>query len=82
MNPNPSFTPSPWRHIAIFGAAALFGLFVVLYVGLVLLARADHNPYDQLVLVGTACALFAAGLASLLVQAFNALAEGPRRGLR
>jgi hypothetical protein len=82
MNPNLSVSTNPWRRIAILSAAALFGLFVVFYVGLILLARADHNPYDQLVLVGTACALFAAGLASLLVQAFNALAEGPRRGLR
>jgi ABC-type uncharacterized transport system permease subunit len=81
MEPTPTFTltPHPWRHIAILSAALLFGLFVVLYVGLILLARADHNSYDQLVLVGTACALFAAGLANLLVQAFAALAEGPRR---
>jgi ABC-type uncharacterized transport system permease subunit len=84
MDPTPTFTsiPHPWRHIAILGAGLLFGLFVVLYVGLILLARADHNSYDQLVLVGTACAVFAAGLANLLVQAFTALAEGPRRGLR
>jgi len=82
MNPNLSFTANPWRRIAILSAAVLFGLFVALYVALILLARADHNPYDQLVLVSTACALFAAGLASLLVQAFAALAEGPHRGLR
>jgi hypothetical protein len=81
VDPNLSFTPHPWRHIAILSAAALFGLFVVLYVGLILLARADHNPYDQLVLVGTACAVFTAGLTNLLVQAFTALAQGPRRDL-
>jgi ABC-type uncharacterized transport system permease subunit len=84
MDPTSTFPPipHPWRHIAILSAGLLFGLFVVLYVGLILLARADHNLYDQLVLVGTACALFAAGLANLLVQAFAALAEGPRRAPR
>ena len=80
--PTFTFTPNRWRPIAILSAAALFALFVVLYVGLILIARADHNPYDQLVLVATACAVFAAGLTNLLVQAFTALAQGPRRGLR
>jgi len=73
--------PHPWRHVAIFASAALCALFVILFVVLVLIARADHNLYDQLVLVSTGSALLAAGLVTLLVQAFAALAEGPRRPL-
>lgn len=66
-----------WRRVSIVAAAAICVLFSLIFAILVVAAKADRNPFDQLVLVGTGSALLGAGLVVVLVQVFTLLAAGP-----
>lgn len=66
-----------WRRVSILAAAAICVAFSLIFAILVVAARADRNPYDQLVLIGTGSALLGAGLVVVLVQVFTLLATTP-----
>ncbi len=66
-----------WRRVSILAAVAICVAFSLIFAILVVAARADHNPYDQLVLIGTGSALLGAGLVVVLVQVFTLLATTP-----
>lgn len=66
-----------WRRTSIIAAAAVCVAFSLIFAILVVAARADHNSYDQLVLIGTGSALLGAGLVVVLVQVFTLLATTP-----
>lgn len=70
-----------WRRVSIVAAAAICVLFSLIFAILVVAAKADTNPFDQLVLVGTGSALLGAGLVVVLVQVLTLLAAGPDGGL-
>lgn len=70
-----------WRRVSIVAAAAICVLFSLIFAILVLAAKTDRNPFDQLVLIGTGSALLGAGLVVVLVQVFTLLAAGPDGGL-
>lgn len=70
-----------WRRVSIVVAAAICVVFSLIFAILVVAAKADRNPFDQLVLVGTGSALLGAGLVVVLVQVFTLLAAGPDSGL-
>ncbi|HEX6797723.1 MAG TPA: hypothetical protein VF116_08420 [Ktedonobacterales bacterium] len=70
-----------WRRVSIVAAAAICVVFSLIFAILVVAAKADRNPFDQLVLVGTGSALLGAGLVVVLVQVFTLLAAGPDSGL-
>ncbi|HLJ80537.1 MAG TPA: hypothetical protein VKT52_03550 [Ktedonobacterales bacterium] len=65
------------RRVSIVCAAAICVVFSVAFAIMVIAAKADHNPFDQMVLIGTGSALLAAGLVVVLVQAFTILATMP-----
>lgn len=70
-----------WRRVSIVAAAAICVVFSLIFAILVVAAKSDGNPFDQLVLVGTGSALLGAGLVVVLVQVFTLLAAGPDSGL-
>lgn len=65
------------RRISIVCAAAICVVFSLACAIMVVAAKADHNPFDQMVLVAVGSALLAAGLVVVLVQTFTIIATAP-----
>lgn len=65
------------RRVSIVCAAAICVVFSLAFAIMVIAAKADPNPFDQMVLIGTGSALLAAGLVVVLVQTFTILATAP-----
>ena len=65
------------RRVSIVCAAAICVVFSLAFAIMVIAAKADHNPFDQTVLIATGSALLAAGLVVVLVQTFTILATAP-----
>jgi hypothetical protein len=68
---------SLYRRVAMLCAAAICVVFSLAFAIMVVAARADHNPFDQLVLIAVGSALLGVGLVVVLVQAFALVAAGP-----
>ncbi|HEV8190580.1 MAG TPA: hypothetical protein VGP82_03725 [Ktedonobacterales bacterium] len=62
------------RRVSIVVSAAICVVFSLIFALLVVAAKSDSNPFDQLVLIGTGSALLGAGLVVVLVQTFTLLA--------
>jgi hypothetical protein len=62
------------RRVSIAVSAAICVVFSLIFAILVIAAKSDSNPFDQLVLIGTGSALLGAGLVVVLVQTFTLLA--------
>jgi ABC-type uncharacterized transport system permease subunit len=67
-----------YRRLSIVLAAVICVVFSLVFAILVVAAKIDRSPYDELVLVGTGSALLGAGLVVVLVQVFTTLATTPR----
>lgn len=71
-----------YRRVSIVVSAAICVVFSLIFAILVIAAKSDTNPYDQLVLIGTGSALLGAGLVVVLVQTFTLLATAQTAGQR
>jgi len=63
-----------YRRVSIVVSTAICVVFSLIFAIMVIAAKSDTNPYDQLVLIGTGSALLGAGLVVVLVQTFTLLA--------
>jgi hypothetical protein len=65
---------SMYRRVSIVGAAMICVVFSLVFAILVVAAKIDRNPFDELVLVDVGSALLGAGLVVVLVQTFTTVA--------
>ncbi len=65
------------RRVSIVFAAAICVVFSLAFAIMIIAAKADPNPFDQMVLIAAGSALLAAGLVVVLVQTFTILATAP-----
>ena len=71
-----------YRRVSIVCAAAIAVVFSLAFAIMVIAAKADHNPFDQMVLIAVGSALLGAGLVVVLVQVFTTLATAPESSQR
>jgi prolipoprotein diacylglyceryltransferase len=67
-----------WRRLSIVLSAAICVVFSLAFAIMLVAAKFDRNPFDQLVLVAVGSALLGAGLVVVLVQVFTTLATAQR----
>lgn len=68
---------STHRRLSIVMTAGICVAFGLAFAVMIVAAKADHNAFDQLVLVNVGSALLGAGLVVVLVHVFMIVADLP-----